>query len=348
MKEIIYKPRVTVVTGYYNRASVARESVQSILDQTFNEFEYLIFDDCSTDGTLSALLEINDPRIRIIQHKRNIGFVRGMIATLEKARGDIIAIHGSGDISNRERLAAQVAIFDQFPNVGLVGCCRQIADSTGMVIETKCPRQNITFEMLHRANVFSHGEMSFRKSIYDYVGGYRPEFIYTQDYDLWLRIAKIVDIWVIPKVLYTRRIQNDAVSFQPEKLILQAKFGLLARKLIELSPDEQENVLKHVRDEGITNTISTSEPFIQRRILHKITKLGVVGRWNDVTQLLKELSNISPQHRLYNFLASAFYYIFSIFDPRGQILSFSFRKARQMHRILQALLSKQSRVGENQ
>jgi len=115
------EPKVSVVMPVYNGAKYLREAVDSVLAQTFSQFELIIVDDGSTDGTMEVLGAYSDPRIRLIRNDRNLGQAAARNQAFAAARGEFIAIHDADDTSVPDRLAVQVLYFDAHPDVVLLG-----------------------------------------------------------------------------------------------------------------------------------------------------------------------------------------------------------------------------------
>ena len=230
-------PLVSIITGYYNRQDQVSESIKSLINQSYQNTEIIIFDDCSTDDTYNRLNEfaVLDSRIQLIKHEKNIGFVQGLIEAINVSKGEFIAIHGSGDLSYENRIEKQVACLLKMTSVSVVGC-HFYNSRKGKVIDTIKHTNELGFKKkLLKRNVFSHGEVMFRKSTYDKVGGYRPFFQYSQDYDLWCRMSLISDYYIIQEVLYTRNNDSDnAVSNSTLKLVRQAVLEVFIRQCIEL------------------------------------------------------------------------------------------------------------------
>lgn len=231
------KPRVSIISGYYNREDYVLESIGSLLDQTFTDFEIIIFDDCSTDSTAQKLQELAsvDDRIVLIIHTENRGFVRGIIDAVAIAKGDYIAIHGSGDFSLPERIEEQVKVLDQSPSIRLVGCYVENVNFVGnheTVTVWKHDVKGECIDQLAKNNLFTHGEVMFERTLYDEAGGYREYFKFTQDYDLWSRMALHGHFYTIPKVLYRRYLRSDGASVVPEKRLLQSMLSVIVRENI--------------------------------------------------------------------------------------------------------------------
>jgi glycosyltransferase involved in cell wall biosynthesis len=115
------QPLVSIISVYYNRKNFVSASVQSLLNQSCPELEIILVDDGSTDGTLQALQSFSNPRVRVITGT-NQGFVKALKGAIETAHGSLIAIHGSGDVSQPQRVEKQVEFLLGHPEVGVVGC----------------------------------------------------------------------------------------------------------------------------------------------------------------------------------------------------------------------------------
>lgn len=232
-------PLVSIITGYYNRKGNLNESVGSILNQSYPNFEYIIFDDCSTDGTSELLKKINDPRLKVLKYNKNEGFTKGIIRAIDKANGEFIAIHGAGDISLKDRIKNQIKVLDRNKNIGIVGCLSTQFDGDVAYQEQKKKFENSSeeFSLIRNfnsaiiyKNFFLHGEVMFRKSVYEKVGGYDPLYKYAQDRDLWVRMSNYCDAGIIQKVLYERGSYKNSVSRNFEKRIEQQFFTCLSRE----------------------------------------------------------------------------------------------------------------------
>ncbi|QPH52211.1 glycosyltransferase family 2 protein [Pontivivens ytuae] len=222
------QPLVSVVTVYYNRVGHVREAMQSLFDQTEKNIEIIAADDGSTDGTGAALEALDDPRLIVRRHE-NMGFVAAVNAAIRSSRGKYVAIHGSGDISQPQRLAKQAAILEARPEIGLVGCWIENEDLVGQALELKKPTDDMPLrEEILKRNPFTHGEVMYRRDLFDKVGGYREFFRFAQDRDLWVRMSRHTDHAVVPEVLYRRKRLAGGVSTTAEKLILQGMLSEFA------------------------------------------------------------------------------------------------------------------------
>lgn len=232
---VLQKPRVSVVTAFYNRGALVAESIGSLLAQTLEDIEIVIVDDGSTDDTSARLNDIKDARIKVIS-QANAGFTNAIIRAVSESRSDYIALHGAGDLSRPNRLSAQANYLDANEAVGVVGC-RYTNDGVvvhpGVTVVERAP----LLETFMKGCRISHGEVVFRRSLYDRVGGYRRVFTYAQDMDLWLRMGAFCDYAILPEILYDRRRLPEGVYMSPQSFYMQRK---LARVAVECVAQRQK------------------------------------------------------------------------------------------------------------
>lgn len=226
--------RVSVCCAYYNRADSIRGTLDSLLAQTHDDLEIIVINDGSKDPRVAEILSFySDPRLRVI-HQENQGFVPTIRRAVQEATGEYVAIQGAGDLSLPERIARQAALLDDQPNVGIVSCRQREmriggprAGEAGLSRLISLTPDGPT--MAGRFAPIIHGEVMFRKALYDKVGGYRPIFTYAQDRDLWLRIVEHAEIRVIDEILYQRNhFFEDGVNANPEKVVQQRTLALFA------------------------------------------------------------------------------------------------------------------------
>lgn len=236
---------VSIVSVYYNRENYVKESINSLLNQTYQDIEIILVDDGSTDNTLKKMREFDDSRIKIITHE-NQGFVKSIIKAIASSNGDFIAIHGSGDISYSNRIEKQVEFLKSNPDFGVVGCYVKLTDLVNNKTRVHKPTVNnsdLTNQLIE-SNIFTHGEVMFSKEIYEKVGGYNPFYKYGQDYDLWLRMSLLTNFNVVPEVLYERFNLPGGVSTSPEKRILQLYLGEISKQNIKLRVENKKDLLE--------------------------------------------------------------------------------------------------------
>ncbi|HOK51408.1 MAG TPA: glycosyltransferase, partial [Bacteroidales bacterium] len=193
-------PLVSVVMPVYNASSFIEESINSILQQTFSDFEFIIINDASTDNSRNIISSYTDSRIRIIDNEQNLGVTRSLNKGIKLARGKYIARMDADDIALSNRFEKQVAFLESNPDYGLVGAYMQLLPS-GAVVRVPTTDEELKATMLFH-NPFVHPAMMIRKSILvQHQLTYDESLSAAQDEDLWFRIAQYCKIANIPEVL---------------------------------------------------------------------------------------------------------------------------------------------------
>jgi glycosyltransferase involved in cell wall biosynthesis len=213
-------PRVSVIIPAFNSETTLAEAVQSVLDQTYADFEVIVSDDASTDGT-AAVAEGFGERVRLVRNPENRGPGPARNAAVEVAEGELLALLDADDYWLPEFLAEQVALYDRTqapsPGVGMVGCDALVLGPDGMAPGTY--RDRAKFEeplalsgLLEGCPILTN-TMVIPRAAFDRVGGFAPECLRAQDHDLFIRLAELgYRIAYNPKPLVVYRIHSQAVS----------------------------------------------------------------------------------------------------------------------------------------
>lgn len=223
------RPKVTVLMAVHNGEDYLQDAIQSILSQTFRDFEFLIVDDGSTDRSREIVQSFRDGRIRLVETGRNIGLPAALNAGLREARGEYIARQDADDRSLPGRLEAQVALLDASPDIHAVGAWFQSIDGQGALFGCNRPAgasPEIAEQLAAGLNPLAHGSVAFRRETVLDLGGYDERFWYAQDFDLWLRLVQNGrNLAVVPQDLYQRRKLPSGSAF---KTLCQKRYGALA------------------------------------------------------------------------------------------------------------------------
>ncbi len=211
-------PTVTVLMSVHNGEQFLHEAIDSILSQTFTDFELLAFDDCSTDQSLSILRSYAeaDPRVRVTANPQNLGLTKTLNLGLSMARGTYIARMDADDVSLPNRLEKQMAFLEAHPAVAVLGACGQVIDESGhpirkLTLPIAVP--DIKERLLH-GNCLIHTSVVIRADVMRDAEGYSEKHPYAQDYELWLRLAERVGIANLPDVLVNCRAHAGQVSIK--------------------------------------------------------------------------------------------------------------------------------------
>lgn len=209
-------PAVSVVMAVYNGGDYLAESIESILNQNWKDFEFIIINDGSTDQTASVIEYYSniDSRIKIIS-RENRGLVASLNEGVAAAKAKLIARMDADDISLPTRLTEQVEFLNKNLNVVCVGTDPIIIDEDGdELIHLKIPATDLIIQqqLLLGHCPIEHPSVMFRKEVAIKVGGYRKEFEAAEDYDLWLRMGELGKLANINKPLIKYRFLNSSIS----------------------------------------------------------------------------------------------------------------------------------------
>lgn len=211
-------PAISVVMPVYNAERYIAEAVESILNQTFTDFEFIIINDGSTDRSLEILqcYARQDSRIRLIS-RENRGLVKTLNEGLALAKAPLIARMDADDVAFLDRFHLQVQFMDQHPEVVCIGGYWEIIDDAGRVLTLlKVPEDNEQIQdlILKGHASITHPSAMFRKAQVQELGGYRGEFEAAEDLDLWLRLGEIGLLANIPYPVIKYRFLASSVSGQ--------------------------------------------------------------------------------------------------------------------------------------
>lgn len=252
-------PKISVILPVYNAQSYLRESIESILNQSFEDFELIIINDGSTDDSLSIMESYTDQRIRII-NQSNAGLPISLNRAIATAKGEYLARQDADDISLPSRLAKQVAYLDAHPQCALLGTWAQIlAENTPTDRSLSHPHLNGDIQLkLLFFNCFVHSSVMIRKSALEISGLYpeEKEKFPPEDYDLWLRIAKHWEVANLPEVLLQYRELPNSIS-RSKLDMMQERARLMSLLAIkEILPESAKN-----DDVAALVLAMTNEPF---------------------------------------------------------------------------------------
>lgn len=230
------RPRVSVLMSVYNGERYLAEAVESILNQTFTDFEFIIVDDGSTDGTCVCLDAFRDQRIVRLRNETNIGLRRSLNKGLKLARGEYVARMDADDVSLPRRLEAQVAFMDAHPEVGVVGCAIRCIDSSGFTIRKVCHPTGhgpILWQLFFYTPI-AHPTAVYRRAIVERVGGYDPSFAHAEDRDLWRRVSSVARLANLRETHLLYRVHSASVSHRHADIQWRNSARVTQRMIAEL------------------------------------------------------------------------------------------------------------------
>ena len=329
-------PLVSVILPVYNGEDHISECIESILSQTYKDFEFIIVDDASTDktpGILSSFSE-KDSRIKIFRNKKNQRQTISATIACQNAIGKYIARIDADDVALHHRLERQVQFLENNPDFGLIGAWSDRINDKGDVLNKWTVETNslyLKWAFIFQTN-FAHASVMMQNDVAKKVGYYQsPE---AEDFDLWSRIGTISKIGCIPEVLQQRRVWDGQLNLKVPIETLNCVHQIIKRN-IELLLDKEVllNDVKNihrviVHNDSITNITEIIETknliielyriFLKRNNLnHKeqkliskdvAQKLYVLKRWSDkITKwkgliLFLQIVNINTRFAVYVFL----------------------------------------------
>jgi glycosyltransferase involved in cell wall biosynthesis len=213
-------PTISVVLPVYNAASYLAAAVSSILGQTFGDFELIAIDDGSTDGSAQIIEQMmrQDARIQIIS-RPNTGIVGALNDGVARAQGEFIARMDADDIARPHRFERQLGFLRDTPGCVAVGSALLLMDSDGDAIGVQhwaLTHEEIDKLLLTGCSGLAHPAAMIRRAALQRVGGYRTEYEWIEDKDLWLRLAEIGRLANLREPLLQYRIHETSLSCQRE------------------------------------------------------------------------------------------------------------------------------------
>lgn len=233
---------VSIVLPVYNAQDYINESIYSILNQTFTNFELIIIDDGSTDKSYEIINSFDDPRIKILKHERNLGLIKSLNEGIRLSSGELIARMDADDISQPKRLEKQVNFLKSNHNIGVCSTWYEVMARKKYIKRDETDPEKVKSLLLYYCPL-AHPTVMFKKSIIEKVNYYSTDYPHAEDYELWIRLIEITNIANIPEVLFRYRPHDNQVSNKFKSVqnnsIMRAQNNLLKR--IGISPSEQEN-----------------------------------------------------------------------------------------------------------
>jgi glycosyltransferase involved in cell wall biosynthesis len=253
----------------YNGEEYLRASIDSVLAQTFDDFEFIIVDDGSSDRSPEIIRSYADSRIVLLQQS-NQGIATALNHVLRVARGEYVARQDADDLSLPRRFVKQVEFLDEHPEVGVVGTAAALIDPSGRRFSTFMPfvrHDRLVKELKRGFCPLMHGAVMLRKTALSQCGVYNPVFNKIQDVELWLRLSQYHRLSNLREVLYQFRKHDSSIT-------QTARIDLRIREFAKTGKLQQETKV-----EDWTNFCQQFEDDCE------------AGRWNDIFEAETHLRN---------------------------------------------------------
>ena len=294
-------PKVSVIMSVYNEEKYLRQALDSILSQTFADFEFIVVDDGSTDGTRSILESYRDPRIRVFSQD-NQGLTKSLNRALSTARAGYIARMDGNDISRRERFERQINFLDRNPDTGIVGSFSHRIDEKGRQVNlyTYPTDGDGIREALWSTCPMCHSSVMFRRACVERVGPYREKVGPTEDLDFFFRVSEKFETANIPEPLHSFRVIAEGITIR--RRFDQLRYELLVRmmarerkecgrdRLEEMSDDEISRLLDHL----LPRTRRNEDKVLHQNWIHLAEVSYVSGDYGRSAQWLSKFIRMNP------------------------------------------------------
>lgn len=217
-------PKVSVIIASYNHEAYVAECLESVLTQTFQDFEIVVTDDGSRDGTVAAISAFDDPRINLVAFPQNRGACVAMNACLDRAQAPYVAVLNSDDVWEPDKLDRQVRFLDSHPDMAAVFTYPRLVNEHGAAFSDSDHKDFSVFFVENRSrqawlrhffyagNCLCHPTLMMRRSAYDVLGPYDERLAQVPDLDMWIRLALRFDFHVLPDQLTRFRIRDNAAN----------------------------------------------------------------------------------------------------------------------------------------
>lgn len=237
-------PIISVIMPVYNAGEFVREAIQSILDQTFTDFEFIIIDDGSTDNSLQIIESFKDHRIIILTNTSNTGNYPSRNKGLKIARGKYICVMDADDVASPIRLERQYYFMENYRGIGLAGSgFRYLGNNTDVFRENDFDRIKV---ILLRNDCFIHPTLILRQRfLNEYNLEYNEKYFFAADYDLIVRAARFFKVTNMPEILLNYRIHKDQITTKNRQKQMEYadEIALDQLKYLGITPDESETRL---------------------------------------------------------------------------------------------------------
>lgn len=285
---MINVPKVSVIMPVYNTANYLNEAIDSILNQSFTDFEFIIVDDCSNDGSLEIIKSYKDKRIVLIENEVNKGYVFGLNYAISISKGEFIARMDSDDISDNKRLEIQYSFM--LNNKGVLVCGTNI----GIIGSSKVVKYPENHDEIKRglltSNVLAHPSVIMRKSSFNLSnsneGPYINTFVPSEDYELWTTLIFKGKFHNLQQELLRYRVHEKQISNVQSRIQYQ-NFLMIKRKYI-IEYFSKKKLLKREPPPFEKYTIKENRDFV---IIQKIMTRRELKNEIECLKILKDELN---------------------------------------------------------
>lgn len=274
-------PRVTVLMPTYNVAPYVREAIDSVMQQTYTDFELLVIDDCSTDNTVEVVRNIDDPRIHIVQNEKNVGLAENLNRGLSHITTEYVARMDGDDIAEPFWLEREVAILDNHPDIGICSGGFERFGTVKSLVRFPEHHEDCLANMLFECSVIVP---TFRMSLYrDHGLRYSTEAFPAEDYRFWAECLRLTKMYNIQETLFHYRMHPTQIC-TARREEQQRKVALVRRYMLEwLSEDFNEEEKAYYTGQFMAPQIASKQDYRERKAFCRkmIEKNRSVGHFDE-------------------------------------------------------------------
>ena len=276
---------VSVLMTVYNGMPYLPLAIESILNQTYSDFEFVIVDDCSSDDSRSTIRSYGDPRIQLIRNETNIGQTQSLNHGLSNIDTPLVARMDADDISHESRLEKQVRYLEEHPDVVAAGTNLRTIDTEGNEIGNySFPEKDLTLRWMQLFDCpVSCGAVMFKKRIiWDQLGGFEPSIRYAQDWELWSRVLPEHRLANVQEYLLDVREHPGASSVASNKVMLDEQF-----RINRMNPSRILNIQNRSED-----WLQKVDTLLSKKVMKPVDRLEVINVYFErFRQLYPDVSN---------------------------------------------------------
>ena len=233
------KPLISVIIPAYNSGEFIAHAINSVLNQTFQNFEIIVVDDGSIDNTVNIIeeLAINEKRICLVK-QNHLGLAATRNKGIEFSKADLLAFLDSDDLWHKDKLFLQIKYLKRFPEAGFVSCLSRVIDKSGEFTGLSCGdvlNGGVYKKVLERNGVSNGSTVLIKKKCFDLTGTFDTSLKYCEDWDMWIRLSRFFPLVTINKTLVGYRRCKNAMTRNYDEL---SKFGeIVLEKNFKLDKD---------------------------------------------------------------------------------------------------------------
>lgn len=275
-------PTISVIMPVYNAKKYIKETVDSILQQTFTDFELILIDDCGTDGSMEIINSYSDGRIKVFHNEKNMGIAYSRNRALKESRGNYIAIMDDDDVAYRSRFEKQVEFLKKNESIDIVGGKTEYINEKNEVIReaievVENPQWIQAYFLFY--NIFNNSEIMMKRSIvFDNNIFYRDGMLGMEDFDFWVRCSKIATMSNIQDVVLRKRVLETNETSRVKNQFYEdrcRKYAEIQRESLvesgfELADSEYKVLLYMMKEEAMSVCTNVKDVWVFYNVLKKM------------------------------------------------------------------------------